>query len=112
MEYTALIYKDEAIPVDMGPMMQAYGAFNQELVASGSFVAGDALQAVATSTSVRVRAGKTEVTDGPLAETKEQLGGYYLMECENVDQAVEWAAKIPTAQTGTIEVRPIMTDDL
>ncbi len=61
---------------------------------------------MATSTSVRVRAGKTEVTDGPLAETKEQLGGYYLMECENLDQAVEWAAKIPTAQTGTIESVP------
>lgn len=112
MQYIALIYKDEAIPVDMEPMMQAYGAFNQELVASGSFVAGDALQPVATSTSVRVRDGKTEVTDGPFAETKEQLGGYYLMECENLDQAVEWAAKIPTAQTGTIEVRPIMTYDL
>ena len=55
---------------------------------------------------MRVRDGKTEVTDGPLAETKEQLGGYYLMECENLDQAVEWAAKIPTAQTGTIESVP------
>lgn len=112
MQYIALIYRDEAIPMDMEPMMQAYGAFNQELVASGSFVAGDALQPVATSTSVRVRGGKTEVTDGPFAETKEQLGGYYLMECENLDQAIEWAAKIPTAQTGTIEVRPILTYDL
>lgn len=112
MQYLALIYKDETIPVDMEPMMQAYGAFNQELVAAGSFVAGDALQPVSTATSVRVRNGKTEVTDGPFAETKEQLGGYYLMECENLDQAVEWAAKIPTAQSGTIEVRPIMTYDL
>ena len=112
MQYIALIYKDETIPVDMEPMMQAYGAFNQELVAAGHFVAGDALQPVATATSVRVRDGKTEVTDGPFAETKEQLGGYYLMECENLDQAVEWAAKIPTAQADTIEVRPVMTYDL
>jgi hypothetical protein len=112
MQYIALIYDDGKPPADPEAMMQAYGAFNQELVASGQFIAGDALQPASTATSVRVRGGKTEVIDGPFAETKEQLGGYYLMECENLDQAVAWAAKIPNAQTGTVEVRPIMVYDV
>lgn len=112
MQYIALIYGDGNPPEDPEALMQAYGAYTQELVASGCFVAGDALQPVSTATSIRVRDGKTDITDGPFAETKEKLGGYYLRECENLDQAVEWAAKIPSALTGTIEVRPIMVYDV
>jgi hypothetical protein len=68
---------------------------------------GDALQATATATSVRVRDGKTMTTDGPFAETKEQLGGFYMVDCDNLDQAIEAASRIPAARGGTIEVRPI-----
>jgi hypothetical protein len=69
---------------------------------------GDALQATAAATSVRVRDGKTVTTDGPFAETKEQLGGYYMIDCDNLDQAIDAASRIPAARGGTIEVRPIM----
>ena len=69
---------------------------------------GNALEAVSTATSVRVRNNKPELTDGPFAETKEQLGGYYLFECKDLDEALGWAAKIPSARYGTIEVRPVM----
>ena len=72
---------------------------------------GDALEPVSTATSVRVRGGKTVTTDGPFAETKEQLGGFYVVDAENLDEAIEWAAKIPTAEFGTIEVRPLMVFD-
>ncbi len=72
---------------------------------------GDALEPVSTATSVRVRNGKTVTTDGPFAETKEQLGGFYIVDAENLDEAIEWAAKIPTAEFGTIEVRPLMVFD-
>ena len=112
MQYMALIFHDETPPESPEEMMQAYGAVTQEMVAANAFVAGDALQPSSTATCVRVRDGKTDVTDGPFAETKEQLGGYYLLECENLDQAVEWAAKIPAAANGTIEVRPVMVYDV
>ena len=69
---------------------------------------GDALQPVATATTVRVRDGATETTDGPFAETKEQLGGFYILDCEDLDEAIEYAAKIPSAKFGSIEIRPIM----
>ena len=72
------------------------------------FIAGEPLEKVSTATTVRVRNGKTELSDGPFAETKEVLGGYYLLDCENLDQALDWAAQIPTATHGSIEVRPIM----
>ena len=70
-------------------------------------VAGDALQPIETATTVRVRNDETLTTDGPFAETKEQLGGYYVLECENIDEALQYAAKIPTAEYGSIEVRPV-----
>ena len=111
MQYIALIYGDGTPPEDPASLMQAYGAFTQELVASGQMIAGDALEPASTATSVRVRDGKRQITDGPFAETKEQLGGYYLIVCNNLDEAIEWAAKIPGALTGTIEVRPIMIYD-
>ncbi|HTJ41169.1 MAG TPA: YciI family protein [Kofleriaceae bacterium] len=117
MQYLLMIYDDEKIwetmgEGDRGKMHQEYGAFTQELKKSGKFVAGDALQPVRTATTVRVRGGKTTTTDGPFAETKEQLGGYYLVECANLDEATAIAAKIPSAKIGSIEVRPIMKYDM
>ena len=87
--------------------MKAYNAFTSEAVESGVMRGGEALEDAKTATSVRVRNGQTLVTDGPFAETKEEFGGFYLIEAANLDEAIKWAAKIPGAQRGTIEVRPI-----
>ena len=115
MQYMLLIYNEpngwtslsdgerEAIFAD-------YGTFTQELQDSGKLVAGDALQPVETATSVRVRNGDTLTTDGPFAETKEVLGGYYLIDVDTIDEALDWGARIPGAKYGTIEVRPVVTD--
>jgi hypothetical protein len=86
-----------------------YGKFSAEIAASGNYVAGSELHPVSTATSVRVRDGEQLTTDGPFAETKEQLGGYYLIECKDIDEATKWAAKCPSATIGSIEVRPVMT---
>jgi hypothetical protein len=86
----------------------AYFTFTNELRESGSYLGGEALQPTATATTVRVRDGQTLTTDGPYAETKEQLGGYYVVEAADLDEAIGWAAKIPGAKEGAIEVRPIM----
>jgi len=93
---------------ERGEMMQAYGSFSQELRDSGSLVAGDALEPTETATTVRVRDDETLTTDGPFAETKEQLGGYYLVEADSLDEAIGWAAKIPGARYGSVEVRPVV----
>ena len=111
MRYALTIYVDESTFEGMGPedaaaMMEAYGKFGEE--AGDRILAGEGLQPVATATTVRVRDGERLLTDGPFAETKEQLGGFYLLECENLDEAIEWAAKIPGAQSGSVEVRPVM----
>ena len=113
MKYMLLIYSaEDAGPAGDSPewqeMMAGFFRFNEEVRASGGFIAGDPLEAVSTATTVRVRDGERIVTDGPFAETKEHLGGYYLVEAEDLDQALEWAAKIPTATYGSIEVRPLM----
>jgi hypothetical protein len=115
MQYMLLIYNDphawESMPEnERGAVYNAYGTFTEELQASGKLVAGDALQAIDTATSVRVRDGETLTTDGPFAETKEVLGGYYLIDVETLDEALEWGAKVPGAKYGTIEVRPVVTD--
>jgi hypothetical protein len=115
MQYMLLIYNDPHTWESMsqeerGAVFNAYGTFTEELQASGKMVAGDALQATDTATSVRVRDGETLTTDGPFAETKEVLGGYYLVDVDTIDEALEWAAKIPGAGHGTIEVRPLVTD--
>jgi len=89
-------------------MMADYGAFTQSIVQSGHFKAGDGLQPTSTATTVRVRDGKMLTTDGPFAETREQLGGYYLVEAKDLDAALAIAARIPGAKTGSIEVRPVM----
>lgn len=113
MQYLALIYSAPGSEATYeGDMMADYGAFGQEAIAAGVFKAGDALMPTSMASSVRVRDGKANVTDGPFAETKEHLGGYYLLECADLDEALKWAAKIPTAKYGTIEVRPIMVFDI
>jgi hypothetical protein len=87
-----------------------YFTFTEELKASGKLVGGDALQPISTATSVQIRDGETLTTDGPFAETKEVLGGYYLIDVDTLDEALEWGAKVPGAKYGTIEVRPVVTD--
>src|SRR2546430_7283813 len=82
---------------ERGQIMRAYGSFTQELQDAGSMIAGDALQPTQSATTVRVQGGETLTTDGPFAETKEQLGGYYLIEADSLDEAIEWASKIPAA---------------
>jgi len=112
MQYLLLIYHNEAemqsrSEADMKAMHQEYGAFTQSIVKSGNFKAGDALQPSSTATTVRVRNGKTLTTDGPFAETREQLAGYYMIDAKNLDEATGIAARIPSARAGSIEVRPI-----
>jgi hypothetical protein len=113
MQYLLMIYRSEAEAGKMdaaaGQQMSAeYGAFTQSIIQSGNFKAGDALQPATTATTVRVRDGKTVTTDGPFAETREQLGGYYLVEAKDLDAAIAIAARIPGAKVGSIEVRPIL----
>lgn len=86
----------------------AYGSYTEELRESGALVAADQLQPTSTATTVQIRDGEQLTTDGPFAETKEQLGGYYLIDVDSLDDAIEWAAKIPSARTGRIEVRPVV----
>jgi hypothetical protein len=109
MQYLLLIYSAESDDAnqDMPQLMADYGAFTQGIVQSGNFKAADRLRPIADATTVRVRDGKTLTTDGPFAETREQLGGYYLVEAKDLDEAVAIAAKIPTAKHGSIEVRPV-----
>jgi hypothetical protein len=113
MQYLLMIYRNEAELGKMDAtarqaMMADYGTFTQSIIQSGHFKAGDGLQPTTTATTVRVRDGKTLTTDGPFAETREQLGGYYLVEAKDLDTALGIAARIPGAMTGSIEVRPIM----
>ncbi len=113
MRYMLLIYGSNEgwaslTPEEQKSIYAEYGAFTQELRAAGAMVAGDPLEGVDTATTVRVRKGERLVTDGPFAETKEHLGGYYIVEAPSVDEAIEWAAKIPGARHGSIEVRPVM----
>ena len=115
MQYMLLIYNspnawDSMSEEEQGQVFGEYGTFTEELQNSGKLVAGDALQPIATATSIRVRDGETLTTDGPFAETKEVLGGYYLIDVESLDEALEWGAKVPGSKYGTIEVRPVVTD--
>ena len=111
MKYALLIYSDESAWADMTPeagaaVMDAYNRFGEE--AGDRILAGDGLQGTATATTVRVRDGERLLTDGPFAETREQLGGFYVIEAGSLDEAIEWAAKIPGALNGSVEVRPVM----
>jgi hypothetical protein len=113
MEYLLLIYDREADFAKMNEaeyaaMYQEYGRFTQSIQQSGTFRAGKQLQPVATASTVRVRDGKRQVTDGPFAETREQLGGFYMIEAKDLDEALAIAEQIPSARAGSIEVRPLV----
>jgi hypothetical protein len=112
MRYLLLIYTDESYyaslsEADMQADMAKWFQFDSEIKGSGASPAGEALQPTTTATTVRDEGGKPIVTDGPFAETKEQLGGYYLLDVENLDAAIEWAHKCPAAKYGRVELRPI-----
>lgn len=109
MKYMALIYTDPALTPEMGEKMNSeYLDFTRRLRDAGAMLAGDALHPVSTATSVRVRAGKAETMDGPFAETREHLAGFYMMDCPDLDAAIAWAAQIPGARHGTVELRPVV----
>jgi len=114
MQYMLLIYHNEKNRMDdvtMSAMMADYMSFTEGIVKAGKFKAGDRLQPTSTATTVQVRGGRTITTDGPFAETKEQLGGYYLIEATDLDDALAIAARVPGARHGSIEVRPVWSMD-
>jgi hypothetical protein len=113
MRYLLTIYGDESGWNDVGPeesqaIMDAYNAFGRAARDAGVLLGGEGLQPTSTATTVRVRGDETLTTDGPFAETREQLGGYYLLDSPDLDDAIAWAARIPGAQNGSVEVRPVM----
>ena len=117
MRYALLIYASEQDWAAQSEEQaqaanQEYMAFTKDIIDRGLMKGGEALQATATATTVRVRDGETLTTDGPFAETKEQLGGFYLVDCKDLDEAIEIAARIPDVRRGSIEVRPIMEIDM
>ena len=112
MQYLLMLYADETgfdamTPDDAQMALAAYRAYSEALRGSGHLVASDRLRSIATATTVRVVNGKTEVLNGPYAETKEQLGGYYLIDVPDLDAALSWAARCPGASHGSVEVRPV-----
>jgi hypothetical protein len=116
MKYMALIYSAENAGPQYGTpefdqMIGDYMAVTEQFEKNGVLISGDGLQDVNTATTVSVRNGKVETIDGPFAETKEQLGGYYLFECNKLDDALKYAAMIPTAKYGRVEIRPLMNYD-
>jgi hypothetical protein len=113
MQYMLLIYEAPGSwpEEEQEAMMRDYFAYTEELKEAGAYVAGDALHPTSTASSVRVRDGETVTTDGPFAETREQLGGYYLVDVDSDEEARRWAAKIPAARVGTVEVRKVVVFD-
>ena len=111
MRYLLLIYTPEQLDSEMdaggGPEIEEYNAFTSDIRARGIYEAGEALHPTSSATTVRVRDGQTVTTDGPFAETKEALGGFYMVKAKDLDEAIELAARIPGAKHGSIEVRPI-----
>jgi hypothetical protein len=117
MRYALLIYASEQdwasqTEEQAQAVNQEYMAFTKDIIDRGLMKGGEALQPTATATTVRVRDGETLTTDGPFAETKDQLGGFYLVDCKDLDEAIEVAARIPDVRRGSIEVRPIMEVDM
>ena len=113
MKYLCLIYENEKNwetmpPSDAEAIMKEYFAFTEDIRKNGKYVAGEALQPTPTATTVRVRNGKISTTDGPFVETKEQLGGFYLIDAKDLNDAIQVAARIPSARLGSIEVRPVV----
>ena len=113
MQYLLLIYENEKAAAglseaEQGKIFQEYMDYSKDIRRSGHYVTGHALEPVSTATTVRVKNGKTVTTDGPFAETREQLGGFYMVEAKDLDEAIKLATGIPAVRTGSIEVRPIM----
>jgi hypothetical protein len=113
MKYLLLIYESEQAfaglsEAEQGKIFEEYMTYTRGIKKSGNYIGGEALQPISDATTVRVKNGKTVTTDGPFAETREQLGGYYLVEAKDLDEAIKLAAGIPASRTGSIEVRPIM----
>ena len=110
MKYMLLMYANEShvpkTPEEQQAAAPAWQALGKELEAAGVLLSSTGLSPVANSTTIRIREGKTLTTDGPFAETHEQLGGYFLLDCKDLDEAIRWAVKIPTAKYGSIEIRP------
>jgi hypothetical protein len=116
MRYAFTIYGDEsqrasATEEEQLATSQAYGAITQEMQEKGVLVAGEGLYPTQTATTVRVRGGDRDVTDGPFAETKEQLAGFYVLDVKDLDEAIQWAEKIPGSRFGSVEIRPVMVFD-
>ncbi|AKT42461.1 YciI family protein [Chondromyces crocatus] len=117
MQYMILVYDDESLWANM-PEAQSqqlfgeYNAYTDAMEKAGILRSGNALKPVATATTVRIREGKTLTTDGPFAETKEQFGGYYVIEVPDLEEALKWAAKCPSAPLGSVEVRPVMNFEM
>jgi hypothetical protein len=112
MQYLLLIYDNEKVfesmpKPELGALMTDYNAFSADIAKSGHLVGGNRLQSITTATTVRIRDGKPQITDGPFAETREQLGGYYLIEANDLDEATKIALRIPSARIGSIEIRPV-----
>lgn len=117
MQYLLLIYSNEKTWLDLpetqqGKLLEEYGAFTQSIAKSGHYRGGNELNVVSTAKTVRVRDGKPLISDGPFAETKEQLGGYYLVEAKDINEALQIGARIPSARFGSIEVRPIVPHEM
>jgi hypothetical protein len=113
MKYLLLLHGDESrwaelTPEDLQAVMDEYAALDREMRAAGVRLSGEALDPSSSATTVRVRDGEPALSDGPFAETREQIGGFYLLECADLDEAARWAAKIPAARDGAIEIRPVM----
>ncbi|HEX6064924.1 MAG TPA: YciI family protein [Longimicrobiales bacterium] len=108
MRYLILIYENEATAPQDESEMQRWFAYTDELRKAGVMLGGEALHPTSAATTVRLKNGKRVVTDGPFAETKEQLGGFYLIDVPNLDEALKWAEKIPSADRGPVEVRPVL----
>ena len=116
MQYVFLLYDDENVfdaltPEELGPVMAAWGAYTEALKSAGAFIGGEPLDHSRNAKRVRARAAGVDVEDGPFTDAKEQLGGFYRIEAKNLDEALDWAAKCPCAETGRIEVRPIWNID-
>jgi hypothetical protein len=113
MRYMLIILGDESQYASLSDEERAangarWADYTKELVDAGKFVSGDGLQSVTTATTLRVENGERVLTDGPFAETKEQIGGFYVIEAKDLDEAIDWAAKLPHAENGTTEIRPVM----
>ena len=109
MKYLLLMYADESIDAKYSKeeLQKTWADFRQELPSSGVLISSGGVPDVTNVTTIRVRNDKTLITDGPFAETHEQLGGYFVVDCQNLDEAIRWAEKIPTAKYGSIEIRPL-----